>query len=317
MARPDPEDWLAARVGDRFTLTPASADASFRRYFRVRTAHATRILMDAPPEHEDSRPFVAVATRLRAAGVNAPTVYDADLEHGYLLLDDFGDETYLEAIAAPARVAPLYADALAALVRMQAAPLAPGELPDYGEQLLRFELSLFCDWYVSLHLGAEVPAWIPAVFDTLVASARAQPQVFVHRDYHSRNLMVVADDNPGVLDFQDAVRGPVTYDLVSLLRDAYVEWPDARVDAWIADYLALARGAGVDCGADDAQFRRWFDLMGLQRQLKVAGIFARLNHRDGKARYLADIPRTLGYARRAAARHPEFHELAAWLEARC
>ena len=317
MARPDPEDWLAARIGDRFTLEPASADASFRRYFRVRTAHDPRILMDAPPAHEDCRPFVAVAARLRGAGVNAPTVHDADLDNGYLLLDDFGDETYLDAVATPARAAPLYADALAALVRMQATPLAPGELPDYDEKLLRFELSLFSEWYLSLHLGCEVPAWLPAVFDALVESARAQPQVFVHRDYHARNLMVVAGGNPGVLDFQDAVRGPVTYDLVSLLRDAYVEWPDARVDAWIADYRALARAAGVDTGADDATFRRWFDWMGLQRQLKIAGIFARLNHRDGKPRYLADIPRTLGYARRAAARYPEFHALAAWLEARC
>ena len=314
MARPDPADWLAARIDDRFALETASADASFRRYFRVRTARGTHILMDAPPEHEDCRPFVRVAALLRDAGVHAPKVIAADLDAGYLLLEDFGDQTYLDAITDPDRAAPLYGDAVAALVRMQR---IDAEVPAYDERLLRFELSLFSDWYLARHLGVAPPDWLPEVNERLVANALAQPQVFVHRDYHARNLMVVDDDNPGVLDFQDAVRGPVSYDLVSLLRDAYVEWSDEHVDAWIDDYRRLATGAGVECGPDVETFRRWFDLMGLQRQLKVAGIFARLNHRDGKARYLADIPRTLGYAHRAAARYPEFAPLAQWLETTC
>ncbi len=314
MARPDPAAWLAARIDDRFALEPASADASFRRYFRVRTARGTHILMDAPPEHEDCRPFVRIAGLLRGAGVHAPEVVDADLDAGFLLLEDFGDETYLEAIAQPARAGRLYSDALTALIRMQQ---ITDEVPAYDERLLRFELSLFEDWYLVRHLGVAPPAWLAEINDQLVAQALAQPQVFVHRDYHARNLMFVAEKNPGVLDFQDAVRGPVTYDLVSLLRDAYVGWSDDQVDAWLTEYRALATEAGIDCGPDAATFRRWFDLMGLQRQLKVAGIFARLNHRDGKARYLADIPRTLGYARRAAARYPEFAPLARWLEAAC
>lgn len=314
MARPDPAAWLAARIDERFALETASADASFRRYFRVRTARGTRILMDAPPEHEDCRPFVRIAGLLRDAGVHAPEVIDADLDAGFLLLEDFGDETYLDAIAQPARAAPLYGDALTALVRLQC---IAADVPAYDERLLRFELSLFKDWYLVRHLGVEPPAWLSDVNDQLIAQALAQPQVFVHRDYHARNLMVVDGGNPGVLDFQDAVRGPVTYDLVSLLRDAYVGWSDDQVNAWLKEYRSLAVDAGVDCGPDAETFRRWFDLMGLQRQLKVAGIFARLNHRDGKARYLADIPRTLGYAQRAAARYPEFEPLARWLEAAC
>lgn len=313
MARPDPAAWMAARSDTPFELTPASADASFRRYFRIRDAQGTRILMDAPPEHEDSRPFVHVAGLLRQAGVHAPEVFDADLDHGYLVLEDFGDRTYLDAVTGRAPAGPLYADALAALVRAQSIPAA--DLPAYGEALLRFELSLFGDWYLARHLGVAAPAWLPGVCDRLVANALAQPQVFVHRDYHSRNLMVVAGDNPGVLDFQDAVRGPVSYDLVSLLRDAYLEWPEPQVEDWLAAYREQAAAAGIDCGPDAATFHRWFDLMGLQRQLKVAGIFARLNYRDHKARYLDDIPRTLRYAGRAAARHAEFAELAAWLEA--
>ncbi|MEX0899545.1 MAG: phosphotransferase [Gammaproteobacteria bacterium] len=314
MARPDPAAWLAARIDDRFVLETVNADASFRRYFRARSARGTFILMDAPPEHEDCRPFVHTAALLRDAGVHSPEVLDADLEAGFLMLEDFGDETYLDAIAESSRIGLLYTDALSALVRMQS---IAAQVPAYDERLLRFELSLFGDWYLIRHLGVEPPEWLHDVNDRLVEAALAQPQVFVHRDYHARNLMVVAGDNPGVLDFQDAVRGPVSYDLVSLLRDAYVEWPDAQVDAWIAEYRSLAARAGIECGPDATTFRRWFDLMGLQRQLKVAGIFARLNHRDGKARYLADIPRTLGYARRAAAHYPEFAPLARWLEAAC
>jgi N-acetylmuramate 1-kinase len=311
-ARPEPERWLRERAGPGLTLTTASADASFRRYLRVHDATGTRILMDAPPAHEDCRPFVRIARMLRDAGVHAPLVLAEDVEHGYLLLEDLGDTTYLDALGEGAPPRRLYTDALGALVRMQA--IDASALPAYDERLLRFELSLFPDWFLAIHLGIEAPDWLDELDERLVANALAQPQVFVHRDYHSRNLMLMRGSNPGILDFQDAVRGAVTYDLVSLLKDAYVEWPDAQVDEWIAEYRAFAMAARVDCGPDVRTFRRWFDLMGIQRQLKVAGIFARLSHRDGKHGYLADIPRTLGYARAAARRHAEFAHVAAWLD---
>lgn len=312
--RPTPEQWLAVRIGAGLTLTPASADASFRRYFRVHGTGPPRILMDAPPAQEDCRPFVRVARLLRNAGVHAPAVVVDDVEHGYVLLEDFGDETYLTAVERGVEPASLYRDALAALVRMQGITVGTRTLPQYDDRLLRFELSLFPDWFLALELGVAPPVWLGALDDLLVDCALQQPQVFVHRDYHSRNLMVVADDNPGVLDFQDAVYGPIAYDLVSLLRDAYICWPDARIDGWIAEYRAQAAAAGVDCGPDLHTFRRWFDLTGIQRQLKVAGIFARLAHRDGKRRYLADIPRTLGYARDAARRYHDLAHLADWLD---
>lgn len=313
-ARPTPERWLEARIGAGLSLTTASADASYRRYFRVHGAGSTRILMDAPPEHEDCRAFVRVARLLRAVGVNAPEVVVEDVENGFVLLEDFGDETYLAAVERGVDPAGPYRDAIAALVRMQCLTVGVEALPSYDERLLRFELSLFTDWFLALQAGIDPPAWLPALEDRLVAAALDQPQVFVHRDYHSRNLMLVRDRNPGVLDFQDAVFGPVSYDLVSLLRDAYIRWPEARVDGWIAEYRMQATAAGVDCGPDIHSFRRWFDLMGIQRQLKVAGIFARLCHRDGKTRYLADIPRTLGYARDAARRYRDLAQLAEWLD---
>lgn len=313
-ARPTPERWLEARIGAGLTLTPASADASHRRYFRVHGAGPTRILMDAPPEHEDCRAFVRVARLLRAVGVNAPEVVVEDFENGFVLLEDFGDETFLSAVERGVDPAGPYRDAIGTLVRMQCLTVGVEALPSYDERLLRFELSLFTDWFLALRAGIDPPPWLPALEDRLVAAALDQPQVFVHRDYHSRNLMLVRDRNPGVLDFQDAVFGPVSYDLVSLLRDAYIRWPEARVEGWIAEYRMQAIAAGVDCGPDIHSFRRWFDLMGIQRQLKVAGIFARLSHRDGKARYLADIPRTLGYARDAARRYRDFAQLSEWLD---
>lgn len=303
-------------MGAGFETALASEDASFRRYLRVTGRGVSRILMDAPPEHEDCRGFVAIAGHLRDAGVHSPEVIARDFEFGYLLLEDLGDETYLSAITDTSRVEGLYSDALAALVRLQRIDARAVGVPDYDEALLRGELALFPEWFLGRHLGIEVPDWLSGIDDLLVENALAQPQVFVHRDFHSRNLMVVAGDNPGVLDFQDAVRGPVTYDLVSLLRDAYVAWPEARIDAWIEEYLPVATDAGIDTGGDPARFRRWFDLMGVQRALKVAGIFARLAHRDGKMRYLEDIPRVLDHLRASCARHPELSELGAWLDTR-
>lgn len=269
--------------------------------------------MDAPPDHENCRPFVDIAARLQTVGVHAPEVLVSDPEQGYLLLEDLGDTTYLEGLASPAAVDELYADALATLVRMQG--IETVGMPVYDDAALRRELALFPEWFLGTHLGIAPPDWLPEVEDLLVANALAQPQVFVHRDYHARNLMVTPRDNPGVLDFQDAVRGPVSYDLVSLLRDAYIAWPAERVDGWIADYRSAAAAAGIDCGPDGDTFRRWFDWMGLQRQLKVAGIFARLHHRDGKERYLADIPLVLRYVRDAAADYEETSVLARWLDA--
>jgi hypothetical protein len=308
--------WLEAGLGwHGVHLAPASADASFRRYFRVsRDGHEPLIAMDAPPGKEDVGPYLKVAAMLEAVGVNAPRVVARNAPDGFLLITDLGSITYLAELQEPARAEPLYADAIAALVRIQARGQAhAAELPPYDERLLRFEMSLFTDWLLGRHLGLELSAAqsqaLATAFDALVANALGQPQVFVHRDYHSRNLMVCAGHNPGILDFQDAVHGPLTYDLVSLLRDCYVEWPQAQVERWALGFRRLAAAAGVEAGGSDAEFLRWFDLMGIQRHLKASGIFARLWHRDGKPGYLPDVPRTLGYIVGACARHPEFAAL--------
>lgn len=302
--------WLASCMpGAGTALEPITGDASFRRYFRVDTPQGSRIVMDAPPEHEDTAPFVDVAARLAAAGVNAPRVLASAPGHGFLLLTDLGDRLYLDALD-DAGAGRLYGDALAALVRMQAG--APtGGLPDYDARRLQDEMELFPQWFLHAHLGLDrgaVEADLAAAFDALVEAALEQPRVFVHRDYHSRNLLVTERDNPGVLDFQDAVAGPLTYDLVSLLRDCYIAWPDERVAAWIGEYRARAAGAGIELPDDDT-LQRWFDLMGVQRHLKAIGIFARLWHRDGKPRYLRDIPRTWHYIERLLPRYAELEPL--------
>ena len=307
--------WLESSLGWRGCgLAPASADASFRRYFRVTHDGETVIAMDAPPDKEDVEPYLRVAGMLEAVGVNAPRVIARNAADGFLLLTDLGATTYLDALADAGRAGPLYRDAIAALVRIQAGGRDHVvALPPYDERLLRTEMRLFPDWLLSRHLAIELDAAVSATLasaaDLLVASALAQPQVFVHRDYHSRNLMVVEGANPGILDFQDAVHGPLTYDLVSLLRDCYVAWPQAQVLGWARDFRRLAASAGLETGADDAQFLRWLDLMGVQRHLKAAGIFARLWHRDGKPGYLADIPRTLGYVVEACERHDDLAAL--------
>jgi aminoglycoside/choline kinase family phosphotransferase len=272
--------------------------------------------MDAPPAREDCRPFVQIAGLLADAGVHAPEVLAADLPRGYLLLSDLGSRTYASSLN-PTTAHALYADALEALVRWQCAS-RDGVLPPYDDALLRRELALFADWYVARHLTYELSeaerTTLARTFDAVVANNLAQPQVFVHRDYHSRNLMV-STPNPGVLDFQDAVHGPITYDLVSLLRDAYVEWDEELQLDWSIRYWEQARSAGLPVHADFGTFWRDFEWMGIQRQLKVLGIFARLNIRDGKAGYVADMPRVLGYLRRAASRYPEFDALIALLDA--
>ena len=316
--------WLGSALRlPGFAIAPASSDASFRRYFRATLAtpcayapgESTLIVMDAPPALEDSRPFVHGAALLAAAGVHAPRVLAADLDRGFLLLTDLGTTTYASALD-EASAHGLYLDAIDALIRWQRAT-RQGELPPYDEALLRRELMLFPEWYVGRHLGYTPSpaehATLDEAFDAVIANNLAQPRVYVHRDYHSRNLMV-CDPNPGVLDFQDAVHGPITYDLVSLLRDAYVEWDEERELDWAIRYWERARKAGLPVAADFAQFWRDYEWIGVQRQLKVLGIFARLKHRDGKDRYLADIPRVMRYLRRACARYSELGSLSRFLD---
>ena len=318
-------DWLATVLAPcAFSLAPASADASFRRYFRVTlpVPHAlepralTLIAMDAPPPQENCGPFVHVASLLVDAGVHAPQVLAKDISRGFLLLTDLGTTTYLDALDS-SNATRLYGDALDALVRFQVSS-REGVLPPYDEALLRRELELFPEWYVARHreyeLDAVALAALDHVFALLLDNNLAQPRVYVHRDYHSRNLMV-SEPNPGVLDFQDAVHGPVTYDLVSLLRDAYVEWDEARQIDWAVRYWEMARAAGIPIAADFGELWRDFEWMGVQRQLKVLGIFARLCHRDGKAGYLNDMPRVMRYLRGACARYRELGPLLAVLDA--
>jgi aminoglycoside/choline kinase family phosphotransferase len=309
--------WVAAQVpGARFSLEPVSEDASFRRYWRARLEDGRSfVVMDAPPDKEDCRPFVHVARLLRAAGVHAPEIHAQDLALGFLLLADLGDTTYLAALRAD-NAARLFADATDALIRWQLAT-RPGELPPYDEALLRREMNLFPEWYVGRHLQRNLSAnekeVLEKTFQLLVKSALAQPAVYVHRDYMPRNLMV-CEPNPGVLDFQDAVLGPVSYDVVSLLRDAFVSWQEDQVLDWCIRYWEKAKKAGVPVPADFAGFWQAFEWMGLQRHLKVLGIFARINYRDGKPRYLEDTPRFLGYARAVATRYGALAPLARLLD---
>lgn len=325
-------DWLAALpagLGLRVdTLRPASADASFRRYFRLDAADGTLVAMDAPPPQEDCRPYVKVAALLQAAGLNAPRIVAQDLARGFLLLTDLGARTYLQALAAEPdeaararRAQPLFAAALDALLRWQRAS-RPGVLPPYDRALLARELALFPDWYVARHLRHELSAAqrtaLEEVNALLIDAALAQPAVYVHRDYMPRNLML-SDPAPGIIDFQDAVCGPLTYDLVSLQRDAFVSWEEEQELDWTARYWERARAAGLldaqGYAQDFGSFYRAFEWMGLQRHLKVLGIFARINYRDGKPQYLADAPRFVGYVRRVAARYGELKPLARLVDA--
>ncbi len=308
------ERWIAGRhPGAAFRLSPASADASFRRYFRAAFDDGRSLIaMDAPPDKEDCRPFVRVAGMLRAAGVNAPEVVAQDLAQGFLLLTDLGTRTYLEALDA-AGAPQLFGDATDALIRWQLAT-RPGELPPYDEALLRREMNLFPEWFLRKHLGITVQDEpLETIFALLVKNALAQPAVYVHRDYMPRNLMV-CEPNPGVLDFQDAVIGPITYDIVSLLRDAFLSWEEERVLDWSVRYWEKAKRARLPVEADFGEFWRALEWMGLQRHLKVLGIFARINYRDGKPKYLADAPRFVNYALSVARRYRELAPLARLLE---
>lgn len=308
--------WTRAALADpHIELLPASADASFRSYWRGHGDGRSWIVMDAPPDKEDIRPWLDIARRIRAAGLMAPDIHCADLDSGFVLMSDLGHDLYLPALD-ESRVDALYGDAMAALLNMQQG-IASHDLPRYDEARLVAEMELLPTWFLQRHLGytPECEEWdiIESAFRALSNHALQQPQAFVHRDYHSRNLLIVPDRNPGIIDFQDAVHGPITYDLVSLLRDCYIEWPEARVYAWAEQFRqrSLASGAPMP---DAATFRRAFDLMGLQRHIKVLGIFCRLWYRDGKAGYLGDLPLVWKYTCTIGRRYPETAALIALLE---
>lgn len=310
--------WLSIQLAQRsYELTVASADASFRRYFRVRLHddNSTRIVMDAPPEREDCRPFLHVAEVFAAAGAHVPQVFAQDLQQGFLLLSDLGDTTYLSALT-PDNADTLYADALGSLACIQAAS-RPDVLPEYDRERLLREMELFPVWYVGRHKNATLndadTTALYEVFEQILAVNLAEPKVFVHRDFHSRNLMLCSP-NPGVIDFQDAVYGPMTYDLASLFKDAYIEWEEARTIDWLVRYWETARDLGLPVRADFADFHRDYEFMGAQRHIKVLGIFARLYHRDGKESYLKDIPLVFKYLSRTCQRYRELHPLARLLD---
>ena len=311
------QDWAARQLGvDSLDIVPASADASFRRYFRVTAKGRDYIVMDAPPAHEDCRPFIAVAQLLADAGVHVPQVMAQDLEQGLLLLTDLGNTTYLSALT-ESTARELYLASNDALIRIQQAS-RPGVLPEYDRELLTRELMLFPDWYVAKHLGVaindEQSAILNTVFERVLSNNLAQPQVYVHRDWHSRNLMVT-EPNPGILDFQDAVYGPITYDLASIYRDAYIQWDEEQQLDWVIRYWEKARAAGLPVREDFGEFWRDFEWMGAQRHIKVLGIFARLYHRDGKDGYLKDMPLVMHYLRKVCERYDELKPLLFLLDA--
>lgn len=307
------KQWLHNTLNQHdLLLEPASSDASFRQYFRVTSRNKSYIVMDAPPSQEDVGPFIKITHLFQQAGIHVPKLHAEDVSNGFLLLDDLGMQDYLSALNGES-AEKLYGDAISALLTLQAHCSNGERLPVYDRAMLHKEMMLFSEWYLGRHLGLELTCSEQAVlqqgFSLLETNALAQPQVCVHRDYHSRNLMVCTENNPGVLDYQDAVVGPISYDLVSLLKDCYIDWPDAQRYHWLNQYYQQAFSASLlEC--DESQFIEWFDLMGMQRHLKAVGIFARLNYRDGKSGYLNDIPRTLNYLSEMAEKYPQFADMA-------
>ena len=323
--------WLENKLKARIEhFEPASNDASFRRYFRVsfhntvehQPAGQSFIVMDAPPDKEDIIPFIDIASCLEKTGVHVPHLYAINHEDGFILMSDLGGTAYLsllESDSGSERAEKLYSDAMSALLIMQMGVKSEQfselqtALTDYDEQRLRQEMQLLPDWYIKVHCQQELnekdSQILEQAMQRLVESAQEQPQVFVHRDYHSRNLMFFQEHNPGIIDFQDAVLGPITYDLVSLLRDSYIAWPEEQVYHWVEQYRQKLIREQLLPEDSKQQFIRWFDWMGIQRQLKVVGIFCRLNYRDGKSNYLNDIPQTLDYLFRSCSRYPEFSDL--------
>jgi aminoglycoside/choline kinase family phosphotransferase len=318
-------DWLATldlvEVGSR---RPASSDASFRRYFRLDVAPALRaklgdtlIAMDAPPQRENVPAFIHVDGLLRDAGVTVPAIVAENVEQGFLLLSDLGTTTYLQRLDVDN--APfMYSDAIDALIKFQLAS-QPGVLPEFDRAFVLREMNLFPEWYVEKHLGITMTDKqrdsLDKVFEAITANVLAQQQVYMHRDFHSRNLMFMDQGNPGVLDFQDAVYGPVTYDLASLMRDAYIQWDEEFVLDWVVRYWQSAKQVGLPVNPDIDAFYRDFEFMALQRHLKILGIFCRLNYRDGKNIYLGDLPTVLDYVRKTANRYIELRPLLRLLDA--
>jgi N-acetylmuramate 1-kinase len=305
-------EWLHSLFPDeQFTLAPASADASFRRYFRANFGDRTLIVMDAPPKQEDCRPFLHIAKLFEEAGTHVPHVYAQDLNQGFLLLSDLGNTTYLQALTS-ANARELYDAATDALIKIQLAS-RDNELPTYDKALLLREMRLFPEWYIEMHLKTTLSeaqkAKLETVFARIIAGNLAQPRVYVHRDYHSRNLMKLEDNNPGILDFQDAVYGPITYDLASLFKDAYIRWEEEQIIDWLVHYWEKARMAGLSVSQDFGEFYRDYEMMGVQRHIKVLGIFARLYHRDGKDGYLKDLPLVMAYLRAACERYIDLKPL--------
>lgn len=311
--------WVSMQIGQQVTGQSASADASFRRYFRYKFSDGgsqrSLIGMDAPPPQEDCRPFVRIAGLFADAGVHVPHIIAQDLQRGFLLLPDMGAETWLTVLNED-NADERFSRAIDALIRIQRIS-QPNVLPVYDEALLRRELELFPEWYLKRHLGIEVDAalraGLDAIFDLLVARALRQGQVYVHRDYMPRNLMD-SDPDPGILDFQDAVYGPVSYDVTSLFKDAFISWPEDRVLGWLELYWQRARAAALPVPASFEEFLHDCDLMGAQRHIKVIGIFARICHRDGKPKYLQDVPRFVAYLRTVIARRDELAPLGALLD---
>lgn len=305
------EQWLGVVLTEKaFTLSVASADASFRRYFRVHLQDKTLIAMDAPPEQESCTSFIDIAKLFLDCGLHVPEVILQDMEQGFLLLSDLGNDTYLSQLNKDT-AQPLYGDATNALINLQLAS-KPNVLPAYDAALLMREMQLFPEWYLAKHLNVNLDAAQQSVLDKtftiLTQNILSQTQVYVHRDYHSRNLMV-CENNPGILDFQDAVYGPITYDLVSLLKDAYISWEEADMMDWVVRYWDAARKAGLLVPSDFSEFYRNFEWMGAQRHIKVLGIFARLSHRDGKDAYLKDMPLVMDYLRRVCGRYIELRPM--------
>lgn len=307
-------EWLKTVFSStNYTIEAASSDASFRRYFRVTEQSSTYILMDAPPEKEDTSAFINVGTFLYDHGIHVPKIYARDTNAGFLLLSDFGHQPYLDQLNEQT-ADHLYKAAIDSLIKMQCCSTQIINLPTYNQTLLQQEMNLFPDWFLNKHLNIPTPDFLQTIFNRLTASALAQAQVFVHRDYHSRNLMHTTENSPGIIDFQDAVIGPISYDLVSLLRDCYIAWPDEKVQGWIEYYFAMAQQQGLLADITIEQFTQWFDWMGLQRHIKVLGIFCRLNYRDKKENYMNDLPLTLAYVRKISAKYPEFSELSLFLQ---
>ncbi len=303
------QQWLESVSANTYTdLRPASADASFRQYFRVSNTRDNKnyIVMDAPVDKEDCRPFIQITDLIRDVNVNAPNIIARNIQKGFLLLDDLGNKPYLDNLNAD-NAEQLYIDAIDALLKMQS---IYSMLPAYDETLLRTEMLLFETWYVNRHLDTKLSPQqqitLNEIFELLITNALEQPQVFVHRDYHSRNLMITDTNNPGVIDYQDAVNGPITYDLVSLFKDCYIEWPRHKVEHWLDLYLARLTPTHF---IEKKTLLKWFDFMGVQRHLKVLGIFSRLNYRDGKPQYLDDLPLTLKYVIDCCDRYQELQPL--------